>query len=180
MYVMLSGHSSPIPFLFVCCFLLVPCFSVIPPFCFFAPCSAPSPLSLLACGLCFAGGSVALPFLLVLLFVACRFLVLCVGATGQCIGSFPLAWLPPPPFYPSLFLPFLSTSSSCFLVHGRRPCWRIATSRSCFWFFSSLCLLCCVLMSWGGVLAGWLCCVGVVYVFSLCSLLRRRKVLPLM
>ena len=34
-------------------------------------------------------------------------------------------------------------------------------------FVSSFCLLCRVLMSWGDVLAGWLCCACVVHVFSL-------------
>ena len=80
-----------------------------------------------------------------------------------------------PSFRPSvvsLFVWFFFFSS---LVFGHRPCRRFATSCFCV---SSLCLLCRVLMSWGGVLAGWSCCVCVVYVFSLCFLLRRRKVLP--
>ena len=177
MYVMLSGHSSPIPFLFVCCFSLVPCFSVVHFFLLLCPLFGSFSfvsfdLSSLFCWwFCCSPLSACAACCCVLLSRSC------VGATGQCIGSFPFAWLHPPPIFSSLFVPFLSTSSSCFLVLGRHLCWRIATSCSCFGFFFSLLAVLCAYVV-GGVLAGWLCCVGVVYVFSLCSLLRRRKVLP--
>ena len=121
---------------------------------------------------------------LVLSFVSfcARFCWLLSPGLSVCKSDWPLylvwflGFLYPPSSLSFLSFLFLSgTSSSRSLVLGRRPCWRFATSCFCFSF---LCLLCRVLMSWGGVLAGWSCCVCVVYVFSLCFLLRRRKVLP--
>ena len=92
------------------------------------------------------------------LFVSFCFLL----ATGHCSGIWYLVCLPPPPFLFSSLVVLYGTSS-CLLVLGRRSCLRLAAS--CFLFH---CLLCRVLMLWGGVLAGWLYCVRVVYVFSLC------------
>ena len=177
MYVMLSGHSSPIPFLFVCCFSLVPCFSV--------------PFFLLLCPLfgSFSFVSFVLSSLLRWWF-CCSPLSAC-GACGLRVAfssrvleqlasvsvvSLSLGYTHHPSFHRCLFpfcllLLLVFWSSVVVPVGALRLLVLVLV-------FSSLCLLCCVLVSWGGVLAGWLCCVGVVYVFSLCLMPRRRKVLP--
>ena len=79
----------------------------------------------------------------------------------------------PQPTFPFLsVVSFLSTSSSCCLVLGRRPCWRIATSCSCFGFFFSLLAVLCAYVVGG-------CSCGVVMLCRRClcllSLLNASK-----
>ena len=95
------------------------------------------------------------------LFVSFCFLL----ASSHCIGIWFLVCLPPPPFLFSSLVDLHGTSS-CLLVFGRRPCLRLAASR---FFVVSACLAVCLCRG-GGVLAGWLCCVRVVHVFSLCCI----------
>ena len=121
------------------------------------------------------------PFLLVAFLVGCFCLVpcsfllfffLCVLSVSSCFlvllrmfywmflryghDNCILSWFSPThlPYLSVVF--FLTTSSSCSLVSGRRPCWRIATSCfcSCF-FFSLLAVLCAYVVggcSCGGVM----------------------------
>ena len=149
----------------------LPCFGFF--FCFLF-CFCSSCFFLCACVLawCFRSS------LFMLAFVVCCLLVSwCVNATGHCIRYGFLGLYSPPSSLSFLSLP----SFLCFfLLLSRFRHRSLSLSALCdfLFLFSVSCLLCCVLMSWGGVLAGWLCCVGAVYVFSLCLMPHRRKVPP--
>ena len=93
------------------------------------------------------------------LFVSFCFLL----ASSHCIGIWFLVCLPPPPFLFSSLVVLYGTSS-CLLVFGRH----LVCDLRLLVFCLSLLAFCRVLMLWRGVLAGWLYCVRVVHVFSLC------------
>ena len=69
-----------------------------------------------------------------------------------------------PPFLPVVLVlcMFLFLSSSCLRSSSLLAICGVLLS-------VCVCLPCCVLMSWWGVLAEWLCCVCAVHVFSLCN-----------
>ena len=114
----------------------------------------------------------------------CKFLVLCSSgccclcvvlpfcAAGHCIGILVLVCLRPPPFLPCRFYSCLVV----FLVLLSSVVVFVCALRllvSC-----PVCLLCCVLMSWGGVLAGgYVVCAWSMSSLS-AALLHRREVLP--